>query len=163
MEPAVVYPEGEFQKAVVAVIEDVLTAAGCRFLVLERFGLDIAVFIANPPTNLICLFEVKAFGAQRMGGVGFGNQRGQGTQVDLLLSPDASLPLLDGAIRWVYADATRPAGSARYALFTCAKAKVVAMGGVARGKQNNLRTSALRDCLLAWNPLCNEMREFLLK
>jgi hypothetical protein len=161
-EPAVVYPEGEFQKVVVAVIKDVLTAAGRRFLVLERFGLDIAVFIANPPANVIRLFEVKAFGAQRMGGVGFGNQRGQGAQVDLLLSPDASLPLLDGAIRWVYADATSPIGSARYALFTCANAKAAAMGGVARGKQNNLRTSALRNCLLAWNPLCDEMRNFLL-
>ena len=162
VEPTVVYPEGRFQEAVAAAIEDTLTAAGRRFLVLQRFGLDIAVFMANQPQNVIRLFEVKSYNEQRPGGVGFGNRRGQGAQVDLLLCLDASLPLLDGMIRWVYADATLPPGSPRYALFTCAKAKAAAMGGVARGKQNNLRTSALRDCLVAWNQLCEELHSFLL-
>ncbi len=69
---------------------------------------------------------------------------------------------LDSIVRWIYADATQPAGGRRYALFTCAKAKAAAMGGVARGKQNNLRTSVLRDYLLTWNQLCDEVRRFLL-
>jgi hypothetical protein len=162
VEPAEVYPEAEFQRAVVALIQDVLVTAGRHFQVLERFGLDIAVFISSPPQNVVRLFEVKAFGGQRMGGVGFGNPRGQGAQVDLLLCPDTALPLFDGTIRWIYADGTRPAGSARYALFTCTKAKAAAMGGVARGKQNNLRTSALRDCLLTWHQLHDQLRCFLL-
>lgn len=160
-EPAVVYPERKFQEALVMVIRDVLTASGREFMVLERFGLDIAVFVANAPQSVVRLFEVKAFGAQRMGGVGFGDKRGQGAQIDLLLC--SNLPLLDGTVRWVYADATKPAGSPRYALFTCAKAKASAMGSaIAHGKQNNLRTSALRDCLLDWNALCGEVQRFLL-
>jgi hypothetical protein len=161
-EPAVVYPEAEFQKAVVGLLEDLLTSAGRPFQVLQRFGVEIAVFMMNPRENAVRLFEVKAFGAQRMGGVGFGNQRGQGAQVDLLLCPDDSLPLFDGTIRWVYADATQPSGTARYAVFTCAKAKAAAMRGVARDKQNNLRIAALRDCLVTWSQLYDDVRRFLL-
>jgi hypothetical protein len=161
-EPSVVYPEAGLQKALVGVIEDVLSSAGRRFQVLERFGLDVAVFIANPPANAIRLFEVKAFGAQRMGGVGFGNQRGQGAQMDLLLCPNDSLSLFDTFVRWVYADATQLIGSARYALFTCAQAKAAAMGGVARGKQNNLRASALSGSLVTWRELCDDVQRFLL-
>jgi hypothetical protein len=33
---------------------------------------------------------------------------------------------------------------------------------VVRGKQNNFRISALRDCLLGWNELCGDMQRFLL-
>jgi hypothetical protein len=161
-EPATVYPEAEFQKAVVGLIEELLTSAGRPFQLLQRFGLDLAVFIVTPHENAIRLFEVKAFGAQRMGGVGFGNQRGQGAQVDLLLCPDDVLPLFDGTVRWVYADATQPIGTARYAVFTCARAKAAAMGGVARGKQNNLRISALRDCLVTWSHFSDDVRRFLL-
>ena len=36
-EPAIVYPEAEFQKAIVALIEDVLSTDNWRFALLERF------------------------------------------------------------------------------------------------------------------------------
>lgn len=160
-EPAPVYPEASFQKAVVAVIQDVLKGSGQNYFLLEGFGLDVVVFREASPSNLIRMFEVKADGGQRSGGVGFGNQRGQGSQVELLLCDNKSLLLFDGIIRWVYADSTKPSGSQRYAMFTCTKAKSSAMGGVARGKQNNLRTSALEDCLLDWQGLCGEIGRFL--
>jgi hypothetical protein len=82
--------------------------------------------------------------------------------MDLLLCSDASLSLFEGTVRWVYADGTKPPGSSRYALFTCTTAKSASMGGVARGKQNNLRIAALRDCLLDWGGLCGEVQRFLL-
>src|SRR4051812_35621065 len=83
-EPASVYPEAAFQSAVVSVVEDVLRAENRRFALMERFGLDVAVFLDASPAT-VRLLEVKAFNAQRMGGVGFGNGRGIGPQVDLLL------------------------------------------------------------------------------
>lgn len=162
-EPAGVYPENLFQKAVVSLVEDILSVAGRRFILAEGFGLDVSVFFERSSTeSTIRLLEVKAFGAQRMGGVGFGNGQGKGSQVDLLLCTEETLPLLDGTVRWVYADATLPPGSARYALFNCAVAKMLAMGGVARGKQNNLRISGLRNRLVDWNSLRHELEEFLL-
>jgi hypothetical protein len=162
-EPAVVYPEAEFQKAIVSLIEDVLGAENRRFALLQRFGLDVAVFLdAPPPTaSAVRLLEVKAFGAQRMGGVGFGNGRGIGPQVDLLLSGENSLCLFDGTVRWAYADATLVPGTCRYGLLTCELAKKAAMGVVTRGKQNNLRISALRPCLIGWVEFCSQVKDFL--
>jgi hypothetical protein len=52
--------------------------------------------------------------------------------------------------------------TSRYALFTCSTAKKAAMGSVLRGKQNNLRISALRPGLLAWTEFCSQVSEFLL-
>jgi len=94
-EPKDVYPEERFQSAIVAVMRDVLNASGQKFVLLEGFGLDIAIFIATPYGSIARFIEVKAFGAQRMGGVGFGNGRGVGIQVDLLLTHDNCLSLLD--------------------------------------------------------------------
>ena len=159
LEQVEVYPEAAFQKAIVSVVRDILSAAGRSFVVLEGFRLDVATFFDGK----VRFFEVKAFGGQRAGGVGFGNGVGQGTQVDLLLCDDKSLPLFDPVIRWVYADATQSPGTARYALFTCMKAKNSAMAiTVRRGKQNNLRISALRDSLVPWTELCAQIRRFLL-
>ncbi|HKM81130.1 MAG TPA: hypothetical protein VJY15_09240 [Candidatus Acidoferrum sp.] len=159
IEPTEVYPEAAFQRAIVSVVKDILTDAGRPFVVLEGFGLDVATFLDNK----VRFFEVKAFGGQRQGGVGFGNGVGEGIQVDLLLCDDKSLPLFDPAIRWVYADSTQSPGTARYALFTCTKAKDSAMANaVRRGKQNNLRISALRDSLVSWAEICAQIRRFLL-
>jgi hypothetical protein len=160
LEPMEVYPETIFQKTIVSVVSDILTDAVGSFAVLEGFGLDVATFFDNK----VRLFEVKAFGGQRLGGVGFGNGVGQGTQVDLLLCDDKSLLLFDPFIRWVYADATQSPGTARYALFTCMKAKNSAMAKtVRRGKQNNLRISALGKSLVPWTELYAQIGGFLLE
>jgi hypothetical protein len=161
-EPTVTYPEEYFQSAIVAVVKDILQSSGHQFILVESFGLDIAVFIAGKSGTLARFIEVKAFGAQRMGGVGFGNGRGLGSQVDLLLSQADCLPILNEVVRWVYADATQPVASRRYCLFICETAKAAAMGGVARGKQNNLKISAFRERLVDWSGLCTQMEQFLL-
>lgn len=162
-EPVVAYPEAEFQKTIVSVIEDSLTLEKRQFVILERFGLDVAVFIGTVrAASAVRLLEVKAFGAQRMGGVGFGDRRGLGAQVDLLLSQEDSLHLFDSIVRWAYADATQQPGTPRYGLFTCGLAKKAAMRSVSRGKQNNLRVAALRPSLVGWAAFCTQIRGFLL-
>jgi hypothetical protein len=159
LEPTEVYPEKIFQGAIVSLSRAILTDAGRAFEVLEGFGLDVAVFSEGK----VHFLEVKAFGGQRLGGVGFGDRRGGGAQVDLLLCDAKNLYLFDSTIRWVYADGTQSPGTARYALFTCGKAKNSAMANtVCRGKQNNLRISALRDSLMPWTELCSQIRRFLL-
>jgi len=161
-EPSNVYPEAAFQKALVVLIEDILKQEAKRFVLLQTFGLDIAVFIGTAgASSAVRLFEVKAFGGQRMGGVGFGNKQG-GSQVDLLLCQDSDFGLLDPSIRWAYADALQAPGAKRYALLTCAAAKKAAMGGVVRGKQNNLRVAALRDSLVDWSRFQSDVTTFLL-
>lgn len=162
-EPLAVYPEAEFQKAIVSLVEDILREAALPFVVIPKFGLDVAVFLDAPPVDAVRLFEVKAFGGQRMGGIGFGNGRGIGPQVDLLLCGDSDLRLFDSSIRWVFVDATQPPGTRRYALLTCATAKKAAMGSsVARGKQNNLRISAMSKSLVDWLQLREDVGGFLL-
>jgi hypothetical protein len=111
----------------------------------------------------IRLLEVKSFGRQRMSGVGFGNGKGIGPQVDLIISEEESLCLFDDAVRWALVDATSPQGTSRYALFTCSTAKKAAMGIVLRGKQNNLRVSALRPYLVQWAEFCSAVSMFLLQ
>jgi hypothetical protein len=157
LEPVEVYPEVIFQRAVSSLCKEVLFNAGTPFQIVEGFGLDIAVF----SESAVRFLEVKAFGGQRVGGVGFGDRHGYGTQMHLLLCDDGVLPLFDKSIRWIYADGTKSPGTARYALFTCAKAKNSAMNSVCRGKQNNLRLAELRDCLVPWPRLCDDIGSFL--
>jgi hypothetical protein len=42
-EPQIVYPEAEFHKAIVGLIKAILTERNLKFVLLERFGLDVAV------------------------------------------------------------------------------------------------------------------------
>lgn len=160
-EPQVVYPERQFQTAVATLINAVLAAESRQFTLLEPFGLDIGVFFENAGLMHGRFFEVKAYNAQRMGGVGFGDSRGGGQQVTLLLSPDNCFPVFRRVMRWAYVDATASSGASRYALLTCEDAKAAAMGGVARGKQNNLRISAFRANLVSWVDFEKQVREFL--
>ena len=110
-EPTGVYPESKFERSLAPLIERALH--GCRAVVVPQFGLDIAVFLEDvgPPQPLFV--EVKSYGGKRQGGVGFGNGRGEGPQVDLLVG-DASA-LFDSYIRWAFVDATQPVGVDRYA------------------------------------------------
>jgi len=137
-------------------------------VIIRSFGVDIALFVEVDGITRARFFEIKSFGGQRMGGVGFGNQRGEGPQVDLLLNDDRRLAMLDSYIRWAFAlrvDSKLrplPKGSARYAILSCREAKAAAMGVVARGKQNNFRISALTDRLIRWDQLVNELRTLVL-
>ncbi|MEA4836091.1 MAG: hypothetical protein VB133_13280 [Anaeromusa sp.] len=79
-------------------------------------------------------FELKAFVGSRAGGVVFGNSKGKGTQVDILLMAEAQIKVLDECVFWILVDGTKPVGEKRYVLFTSTEAKRVAMNGVQAGK-----------------------------
>ncbi len=163
VEPVVVTPESTFEAAVLEAVRGFVRQKGYRCLVIPRFGLDVALFLENAGRASVRFLETKVYAAGRQGGVGFGTPKGEGPQVELLLCPDRDLELLDNAVRWVLADATRPAGAARYALFDCRRAKAAAMGEVRKGKQNNLRLSALQDCFVTWSDMLEQLSQFLFK
>ena len=145
-EPTVVYPESEFERSLAPLIEQALH--GYRAVIVPKFGLDIAVFLEDvgPPQPLFV--EVKSYRGKRQGEVGFGNGRGEGPQVDLLVG-DASAQF-DSDIRWAFVDATQPVGVDRYTFLTCSAAWAAVMGVVARGKQNNFKLAALRPHFVGW-------------
>lgn len=155
-------PELSLHNAIVAEVRRLLTQAGVKFLLLEEFGLDIAVFIQRDSRNYARFIEVKAFVGSRGGGVGFGNGTGKGSQVDLLLHSPQELQIVDSSIRWILGMGAIPAGSPRYAMFTNTQAKKASMGGVARGKQNNLRVSDFQKQLITWDDLSKILYRFLL-
>ena len=155
-EPTVVYPESEFERSLGPLIERALH--GCRTVVVPKFGLDIAVFLEDVRPHQPLFVEVKSYGGKRQGGVGFGNGRGKGPQVDLLVG-DASA-LFDSYIRWAFVDATQPVGADPYAFLTCSDARAAVMGVVARGKQNNFKLAALRPHCVGWQAFSEQFLEF---
>jgi hypothetical protein len=157
--------EKEFQEAVVAQIHSRLDRRAkddLRYAVIEPFGLDMGVFIFLGGTLVLRLVEFKAFTGQRMGGVGFGNRRGDGPQVDLLLLPDDLLVSLGPYVRWCFADLTRGQGTKRYSLITSSTAKQAAMGSVGRGKQNNFRIRDVLKETFTWGEMLERVEGFLL-
>jgi hypothetical protein len=133
------------------------------YFILDYFGLDLAVFMRWADGRCSFKFlELKAFVGQRQGGVGVGNQRGQGSQIDLLLLNDEQLTICDELIRWIFVDGTIQVGKRRFAFFGMRVAKNSVMGRVQRGKQNNLRVSDLRKNLISWNELLGHLEQFLI-
>lgn len=159
IEPTIVYPEAEFEAALLDLVRaccDEKSAA-----VVPRFGLDIAVFDLSDRASSAVFIEAKSYGAQRPGGCGFGNGRGEGPQAQLLLNEGPQLNVLDRFIRWAFVDATRPHGSDRFALMTCREARSAAMGLVAPGKQNNFRMSAIAPHMVAWPLFAEPLVQFV--
>jgi hypothetical protein len=159
IEPTIVYPEAAFETALLDLVRACCHAQSAA--VVPRFGLDIAVFDLSDRANSAVFIEAKSYGAQRPGGCGFGNGRGEGPQVQLLLLEGAQLDVLDEFVRWAFVDATRPHGSDRYALLTCREAKSAAMGSIASGKQNNFRMSAITPHLVTWPVFSERLVEFV--
>lgn len=164
-EPEEVCPESEFQRALVKVLDGI--AGTTPRVMIQSFGVDVALFVEVDGATRVRFLEIKSFGGQRMGGVGFGSPKGEGPQVDLLLNDGSKMAILDSCVRWVFAlkfDSKLRAlgrGAARYAMLSCREAKAAAMANVARGKQNNFRISALDDRLIRWDQLVNELRSFV--
>ncbi len=159
-------PEGEFQKAIKQEITKILDqkksdGSLIEYFLLEKFGLDLAVFMMFENHFSIRFFELKAFVGSRPGGVGFGNQGGEGSQVDLLLLGNQQLGLADQFIRWILVDGVKPKGEGRFAIFDNKQAKNASMGGVSRGKQNNLRVNELMRNPITWDKLSKELEHFL--
>ena len=162
-------PERCFQEAIKQEINELLrdkssrNRAGslARFFVLEGFGLDLAVFLEWwDARRVVKLLELKAFVGSRQGGVGFGDRKG-GRQVDLLSLSSSDLALADHFSRWILVDGTLPYGEKRFALFCNSEARDAAMGGVRRGKQNNLRISSVMQHADNWDSLSNKLGAFL--
>jgi len=162
-EPTIVAPESVFEGTVIEAVRGILDEAGRHFLLVPRFGLDFAVFLESPAGVSVRLVEVKSYSGQREGGVGFGNQRGEGPQVELLLFPDVTPSLLKPTVRWVLADATLAPGTARYACFDCATAQGATMGTVRKGKQNNLSVRKLQSAYSLWPDMLSQLTQFLLE
>lgn len=93
-EPWIVYPEDEFEKSLHSLISDTLRNDP-RGFVVPKFGLDFAVFTPDPAGYRVIFVEVKSYGGQRQGGIGFGSAKGEGPQVDLLLFNADRLQILD--------------------------------------------------------------------
>jgi len=155
------------KEAIVKELEEILKQAKVdqslvEYFVLSEFGLDVAVFMQWLNRPSVRMLELKAFVGSRQGGVGFGNRYGVGPQVDLLLLGNTKLHLADQYIRWILVDGTKPFGTKRFAIFNNSRAKDEAMGGVSRGKQNNLRISSLMTAAITWDDLSRGLGSFLL-
>jgi len=167
VEPEIVYPEQRLQQVISHEIQEccrheISLGSLLEYFTLESFGLDIAVFLRFPNGRSASrFFELKSFGGQRAGGVGFGNQHGEGREVDLLLLDEQELGLADESIRWILADGFVSVGGNRYAIFNNHQARDAAMGGVRRRKQNNLRVDQLMLHAVTWQALSDEIRRFL--
>ena len=161
-------PEETFRDAIVEAINNFLQekiAAGSlkAYFILKNFGLDIAVFIEWPNNRFsVRFFELKAFVGSREGGVGFGNQQGKGSQVDILLLDDLQLNLANQFVWWLLVDGTKPKGESRYVIFDNKKARDIAMGGIGRGKQNNFSIKGLENMFTTWDKFLENLNEFLL-
>jgi hypothetical protein len=158
-EPTIVYPEAAFEAALLDLVR--ACCHGQSVAIVPRFGLDFAVFDLSDRAKSAVFIEAKSYGAQRQGGCGFGNGRGEGPQVQLLLNEGSQLDVLDRFVRWAFVDATRAPGTDRYALLTCREAKSAAMGNVAPGKQNNFRMSAITPHMVAWPLFAERLVQFV--
>ena len=117
------HPEEPLHDSVVAEVHRILQAAGCTYALVEHFGLDVGIFVRREQSSQSRFLELKAFAGSRPGGVGFGNQKGKGPQVDLLLHSNDELGIADESVRWILINWLCPAGERRYAIFTCSRAK----------------------------------------
>ncbi|MBA7680498.1 hypothetical protein ES703_88815 [subsurface metagenome] len=161
-------PEAILQEAVTNEVAKILERSKAsqslvEYFILPGFGLDLAVFIQRNDHFTVRFFEFKAFVGARPGGIGFGNGYGQGFQVDLLLLEKAQLDLADRFIRWILVDGTKSLGTRRFVIVNNSQAKKHAMGGVSRGKQNNLRVNSLMAAAITWDDLSRELESFLLQ
>lgn len=159
-------PEETFQSALIEEIRMILEKKKesnnlQEYIILTSFGLDIAIFIKRRNGSKTYFIEVKAFVGSRPGGVGFGNQKGEGSQIDLLSLDDNLLSIADEFTRWVLVDGTKNSGQNRFVLFDCRKAKMAAMNGVQRGKQNNLKVNSLMSEAILWDDLSKQLDSFL--
>jgi hypothetical protein len=161
-------PEAVLQKAISNAILARAQERNIPFVLIKGSALDLVVFSGNKEAPRVRMLELKAFVGGRPGGVGFGDQRGQGAQVDLLWDSLCNRPrsarelaLSDTFVRWILGYGLKPMGTARYAFFTCLDAQNAAMGGVGPGKQNNLKVSAFEGVLINWSELINRAAEFL--
>lgn len=92
-------PENTFQVEVVQELKKFLEEKNhngtlSEYFILEKYGLDIAICTKWSNGHLMVrFFELKAFVGSRRGGVGIGDQKGEGNQLNLLLLENLQLSL----------------------------------------------------------------------
>jgi hypothetical protein len=161
-------PEAVLQRAVVTAVHSILRDAGREYVLIERYGLDVSVFLPHAFRQL----ELKAYNGTR---ISFGDGKGKGPQIDLLWDGDTNecrpmneLEILDASVRWILMDCLKRPH--RFTMFTCAQAQKAASGGqkaasglgVSSGKQNNFRLGAFEGQWLSWSELLDGIRNFLI-
>ena len=133
-----------------------------HYVIMESFGLDIAIFIDTKENKLFKCIEIKLYKPSSMR-IGVGNQRGEGRQIDILLLKNGELELIDKFCRWIIADSSKSVGSNRYIFCNSSDVKTYMMGGVKRGKQNNINPRIFDEIkLFTWDELSLELEKFLL-
>ena len=74
---------------------------------------------------------------------------------------NSQLYLANEFIRWIVVDGTKKKGTKRHAIFDNNQAKDAAMGGVEKGKWNNLSIHKLMKEAITWAELLEEIKKFL--
>lgn len=160
-EPDLSVGEEALQKAITFEVNRILEGSCLPFVLIEHFGLDLALWLGTPPALKSMFLEFKVYLSQS-GRLGFGNGQGKGNQVDLLMLGPSDFSHLEDRIRWIIADGSMQPGSSRYAFIPSEIVKSAAMGGVARGKQNNIRINEVMSRGVTWDQLLDKLSEFLL-
>ena len=93
--------------------------------------------------------------------MGFGNQKGKGNQVDLLLNNYDDLEIVDSQIVWILGFGLLTIGTPRYSVFTSQEAKKAARNNVQSGKQNNFNINDLKSNLYTWEEMSGVLGAFL--
>ena len=155
-------PELLFQKTIISFLQEELSHRNITFLIIEYFGLDLAVFFPQQSGLRTKFIELKAYCGSRRGGVGVGNKQG-GTQIEILDNSSEELKTFNGSIIWALVDGTLEKGIERYCLLESQIIKNNMMGGVRKGKQNNLRIAALNNIYVNWETFCKQLVDFLIE
>ena len=164
-EPREISSEKEFEDYMANVIDCIMSLHKEQWLidnyyVFRELGFDIAVFIVRASLPTVKFLELKVYHGQRRGGVGFGNQQGEGPQVDVLLH-DEYLTFFNKFLRWIILDLTLP-DNRRYMFIDNIIAKESTMGKVERDKQNNFNINKLRTHAITWQELIRRVLEFMI-
>ncbi len=154
--------EEVLRRAVIAEIHTMLTQAHIRYILLESFGLDVAVFAQCDDNSYARFIEVKAFIGGRPGGLRAGSHRDASSQVNRLLRDPVNLPIIDSFVRWILGVGTEPIGAPRYAFFTSVQARGAVIVSMERDNEDNLRVSTFQNNLVTWEELLAQLKEFLL-
>jgi hypothetical protein len=157
--------EEDFQKATLGALSARLSGQhGPGFTAtsfLSPFGFDAGIALRTGSRANFKFLEFKAWKAHRAGGIGFGNGKGEGCQVQLLSSSQSTLTIFDDLVLWCFADLTLPAGSPRFSTLDCSTAKRAAMGVVRCGKQNNFRRRDVFAQSVSWDAFIARTYSFL--
>jgi len=151
--------EEALQEAMVREVGATLAGIRPEPVVLQGFGLDIAVFMERGGLTTVRFLELKAYSGQRPRSVQV--CKGERYQQRLIACTPQQLAMQDRLIRWIVWDTTRQDGEARYAFVTSADIRHAWRGTVRGDKEHNINIDKLTGWI-DWPTLLVELRAFLL-